>query len=215
MDAIQSQNMPLAPANNNNNTPHTGQGKAGYGVGKGKRGLGMGKGKGALGFKKRYRDNILSVTKPSIRRLARRGGIKRISSMMYDESRFVLKEFLTDVMRATVVHTDHANRRTVTAKDVVRAMSSRGRTIYGFDMWLNDFVAVHTTHTISICINTPNRFLLAFDHRRDQPLQWIHELASYYIDWFSCFLDTNIKLISFKVYFESKSRVFGHEYMLA
>lgn len=134
MDALaHSQNMPLASAISHN-TPHTGQGKAGYGKGKGKRGMGMGKGKGALSFKKRYRDNILSVTKPAIRRMARRGGIKRISSMMYDESRFVLKEFLTEVMRATVVHTDHANRRTVTAKDVVRAMNSRGRTIYGFDM---------------------------------------------------------------------------------
>merc|ERR1712167_352074 len=33
----------------------------------------------------------MGVTKPAIRRLARRGGVKRISSLIYDETRTVLK----------------------------------------------------------------------------------------------------------------------------
>ena len=37
------------------------------------------------------RDNIQGVTKPAIRRLARRGGVKRMSGLIYEETRGVLK----------------------------------------------------------------------------------------------------------------------------
>ena len=40
------------------------------------------------------RDNIYGVTKPDIRRLARRGGVKRISAMIYPSIRDVLKHRL-------------------------------------------------------------------------------------------------------------------------
>ena len=33
------------------------------------------------------RDNIQGITKPAIRRLARRGGVKRISGLVYEEVR--------------------------------------------------------------------------------------------------------------------------------
>ena len=33
------------------------------------------------------KDVIMGITKPAIRRLARRGGVKRISSLVYDETR--------------------------------------------------------------------------------------------------------------------------------
>merc|ERR1712241_654083 len=40
-------------------------------------------------------DNILEgITKPSIRRLARRGGVKRISRYIYEETRHMLRNFL-------------------------------------------------------------------------------------------------------------------------
>ena len=41
--------------------------------------------------RKVLRDNIQGVTKPAIRRLARRGGVKRISGLIYEETRGVLK----------------------------------------------------------------------------------------------------------------------------
>jgi histone H4 len=41
----------------------------------------------------------VKVTVP-IRRLARRGGVKRISGLIYEESRGVLKVFLENVIRA-------------------------------------------------------------------------------------------------------------------
>lgn len=62
-------------------------------TGRGKGGKGLGKG-GAKRHRKILRDNIQGITKPAIRRLARRGGVKRISGLIYEETRGVLKIFL-------------------------------------------------------------------------------------------------------------------------
>ncbi|CAH1384925.1 unnamed protein product [Tenebrio molitor] len=62
-------------------------------TGRGKGGKGLGKG-GAKRHRKVLRDNIQGITKPAIRRLARRGGVKRISGLIYEETRGVLKVFL-------------------------------------------------------------------------------------------------------------------------
>ncbi|KAL9550997.1 trifunctional histidinol dehydrogenase [Mucor bainieri] len=95
-------------------------------TGRGKGGKGLGKG-GA----KRHR-KILRITKPAIRRLARRGGVKRISGLIYEETRGVLKVFLENVIRDAVTYTEHAKRKTVTSLDVVYALKRQGRTLYGF-----------------------------------------------------------------------------------
>jgi histone H3/H4 len=47
------------------------------------------------------RDNIQGITKPDIRRLARRGGVKRISGSIYQETRAELKRFLASVIRVS------------------------------------------------------------------------------------------------------------------
>lgn len=92
--------------------------------------LGIG---GAMRRRKVFRDNIQGITKPEIRRLARRGGAnKRISGLIYEETRGVLKVFLVNVMRDAVTYTEHAMRKTVTAMDVVYALKRQGRTMYGF-----------------------------------------------------------------------------------
>lgn len=95
-----------------------------------------GKGLGKMGAKKRHRrvvrENIQGIIKPAIRRLARRGGVKRISGLIYDETRGVLKVFLENVVRDAVTYTEHACRKTVTALDVVYALKRQGRTLYGF-----------------------------------------------------------------------------------
>ncbi|CAH3169055.1 unnamed protein product, partial [Porites lobata] len=85
--------------------------------GRGKGGKGLGKG-GAKRHRKILRDNIQGITKPAIRRLARRGGVKRISGLIYEETRGVLKVFLENVIRDAVTYTEHAKRKTVTAMDV-------------------------------------------------------------------------------------------------
>ena len=70
-------------------------------TGRGKGGKGLGKG-GAKRHRKVLRDNIQGITKPAIRRLARRGGVKRISGLIYEETRGVLKVFLENVIRDAV-----------------------------------------------------------------------------------------------------------------
>ena len=99
-----------------------------FGRGKGGKGLG----KGGKRHKKVLRDNISGITKPAIRRLARRGGVKRISGLIYDESRGVLKMFLESVVKDAVTYCDHAKRKTVSALDVLYALKRNGKTIYGF-----------------------------------------------------------------------------------
>ena len=100
--------------------------------GRGKGGKGFGKVGAKRHTKKNLKETILGITKPAIRRLARRGGVKRISSLIYEESRQVLRGFLENVVRDSVTYTEHAKRKTVTALDVVYALKRQGRTLYGF-----------------------------------------------------------------------------------
>ncbi|KAJ6571432.1 histone-fold-containing protein [Mycena capillaripes] len=94
--------------------------------GRGKGGKGLGKGL-AKRHHKILRDNIQGITKPAIRRLARRGGVKRISGLIYEETRGgVLKIFLENAL------TNMHRSKTVTALDVVYALKRSGRTLYGF-----------------------------------------------------------------------------------
>ena len=109
-------------SHNHNNCIMSGRGKGGKGLGKG----------GAKRHRKVLRDNIQGITKPAIRRLARRGGVKRISGLIYEETRGVLKVFLENVIRDSVTYTEHARRKTVTAMDVVYALKRQGKTLYGF-----------------------------------------------------------------------------------
>ncbi len=82
--------------------------------GRGKGGKGLGKG-GAKRHRKVLRDNIQGITKPAIRRLARRGGVKRISGLIYEETRGVLKVFLENVIRDAVTYTESARAALCTA----------------------------------------------------------------------------------------------------
>jgi histone H4 len=86
-----------------------------------------------LRHRKVLRNNIQGITKPAIRRLARRGGVKRISGLVYEETRTVLKVFLENTIRDGVTYTEHARRKTVSAVDIVHALKRQGRTLYGFD----------------------------------------------------------------------------------
>ena len=75
---------------------------------------------------------IEGITKGDIRRLARRGGVKRLAGIVYEEVRGVLKVFLENVIRDAVVFTAYAKRKTTTAMDVVHALRRQGRTLYGY-----------------------------------------------------------------------------------
>jgi len=60
-------------------------------------GLGLGKGVTSRRHIRVQKDTILSITKGDLRRLARRGGVKRISADIYDHARQALRDFLRDV----------------------------------------------------------------------------------------------------------------------
>lgn len=99
---------------------------------KGGKGGKSGKGKFAPKRKVLTKNIILGITKPAIRRLARRGGVKRISALIYDEARGVLKYFLDSVIKDSITFTEHAKRKTVTAMDVIYSLKRQGKTLYGY-----------------------------------------------------------------------------------
>ncbi|RXG52911.1 Histone H4.3, partial [Armadillidium vulgare] len=99
----------------------------------------------------RYLNNIQAITKAAIRRLSRRGGAKLISGLIYEETRglnFIYINYdcinlsvylnldfiflLLNVIRDAVTYTEQANKKIVTAMDVVYALKRQGRTLYGF-----------------------------------------------------------------------------------
>ncbi|RKF63462.1 Histone H4 [Erysiphe neolycopersici] len=88
---------------------------------------------GTKRMRKLTKDNIRAVTKGDIRRLARRGGVKRISGTIYDEIRKSMKSFLETVLKDTCDVVEHAERKTVTVTDVIFVLRRIGRPIYGFD----------------------------------------------------------------------------------
>ncbi|OMH86413.1 Adenylyl-sulfate kinase [Zancudomyces culisetae] len=92
---------------------------------------GLGKA-GAKHHRKILGDNIQGITKPVIRRLARRGGVKRISGLIHEETRTVPKSFLENALRDAVTYTEHEKQKTVTSMNVVYALKRQGKTLYGF-----------------------------------------------------------------------------------
>ena len=75
---------------------------------------------------------VAGVTDPAVRRLARKGGVKRIGGGVYGEVRACLEAFLGGVLRDTVAYTEHAGRFTVTVPDVLLALKRQGKTLYGY-----------------------------------------------------------------------------------
>lgn len=94
---------------------------------------GMGLGKGGMRRKKVENDPVKGITKPAIRRLARRGGVKRINGLVYEETRSIMKDFLEDLIKDTILYAKNAKRSTLVAMDVVYALKRKGQALYGFD----------------------------------------------------------------------------------
>ncbi|RGP77575.1 histone h4 [Fusarium longipes] len=88
---------------------------------------------GGKRHRKILRDNIHGITKPAIRRLARRGGVKRISAGIYDEIRGALKSRLEMILQDCVIYVEYRQAKTVTVHDVIHSLSRIGRPLWGFD----------------------------------------------------------------------------------
>ena len=101
--------------------------------GKGGKGKGFGKGgKMARRHGHQTKDPLLGVTKPAIRRLCRRGGVKRINGLVYEETRGTCKAYLENVIKDAITYCEHARRKTVTAMDIVYALRRHGCKLYGY-----------------------------------------------------------------------------------
>ena len=73
----------------------------------------------------------IGVTKPAIRRLARRGGVKRIDSKIYKETRLFLYDYLRRVLEDAAIYTRGMRSLTVTAKVVADATGNHGKSVIG------------------------------------------------------------------------------------
>ena len=76
--------------------------------------------------RKVLRDNISGITKPAITRLARKGGVKRLSGMVYEEIRGVLKVHLENLVRDCATSMEYARRNTLQLKDVMFGLEQTG-----------------------------------------------------------------------------------------
>jgi len=78
---------------------------------------------------------VVGVTKPAIRRIARRGGVKRVSERVYAKTRRLMNTYLTRILCEANLYADYAERKTITVKDVLCALRRRNEAIYGYGTW--------------------------------------------------------------------------------
>ena len=73
-----------------------------------------------------------TITTGALRRLARRGGVKRIGIESHQHVRAYIDDFLNRIVRDSLTFTEHRKAQTITAMDVVYALKRNGRVIYGY-----------------------------------------------------------------------------------
>lgn len=79
--------------------------------------------------RKTLRDNIQGITKGAIKRLARRGGVKRMEASIHGEAQQVLKKVLTDWIRDAVMYMEHAHRKTIILRDIAHSLKHNNQTM--------------------------------------------------------------------------------------
>ena len=78
---------------------------------------------------------INNITKGDIRRIARRGGVRRLSTGIYPCARDILLSWVQDVVKDSMVFMEHAKRTTVFASDVIYALKRKGQNMYGCEVY--------------------------------------------------------------------------------
>ena len=102
-------------------------------------GIGKGKGKGIGKSAKRHmrksaKPAIDTVTRPVIRRFARKGGCKMVRKCVYEEARAVIKNKLTEIITDVMEYVKHGRRKRVKPLDVRMALNRRGYKLYSCNM---------------------------------------------------------------------------------
>ena len=75
---------------------------------------------------------IEGITKGDIRRLARKGGISRISTDIYTETKYTIKQFLKHIVKKALVYMQASKRKTCKPMDLIMALKGEGKSLYGF-----------------------------------------------------------------------------------
>jgi len=88
--------------------------------------------RGKIQENKTKRGGRVGASNGSIRRLCRRGGVRRVNGAVYGEARAVLRFYLKGILRAATWYADHCNRATISTQDVLLALKGSGQTLYGF-----------------------------------------------------------------------------------
>ena len=70
-----------------------------------------------------------NIRAPVIRRLARRGGVLRVSHLMYDLIREVMEAYLRQMLTDSILIMEHRRRRIIRLEDVRYALKRNGRTL--------------------------------------------------------------------------------------
>eukprot|EP00434_Breviolum_minutum_P000461 symbB.v1.2.000396.t1/scaffold30.1/size407774/12 len=76
--------------------------------------------------------NLKGISRPDLRRLARRAGVQRMSAAINDEMRDALYIFLKKTLSDVVVYVEHAKRKTAMPYDVVLSLRRTGRSLFGY-----------------------------------------------------------------------------------
>ena len=73
-----------------------------------------------------------SISNGGIKRVARRAGVKRISANSFPVIREAFDRFVDKLVGHSLDYTECAQRKTVTAQDVVYSLKRQGRNLYGY-----------------------------------------------------------------------------------
>ena len=73
-----------------------------------------------------------AFTSSAMRRIARRGGVKRLARHTYEEVRGVVHDFVKKLVSDAIAYTEHRRAGTVIAMDVIHALKRQGRPLYGY-----------------------------------------------------------------------------------
>ena len=104
--------------------------------------------KGAAKHRRVLRDNIQGITKPAIARVCQRAGVKRISALVYQEFRGVMKAYMEDLLHSVITITEHDRRRTVKDTDLEAALQIKG-------LYLGAGANPNTNKTFDTCKSRP------------------------------------------------------------
>lgn len=84
-------------------------------------------------MRRRHWDEIDSLTKPSIARLAHKAGVKTIGGLIYEDVRRITEAFLQKLIADANKYRDHVRRKTVQRVDVENALLFQGRKVLAAD----------------------------------------------------------------------------------